>query len=123
MVSTAFRPQWSNAAKRCSDIVNMHAVCGSYGKFVAIRLSDGGSDNVLYDSYTDAVRHQLHEQYCTYFKVPPTGMEPREADAVLRYARWAYDNGYRPSSFGEHVPVMPNQLESVNSLAPTKEYR
>jgi len=120
METTAFQT-WSDAAKRCSDIVNMHALAGGFGKFVAIRLSDGGSDNVLYDTWNDAVSHQLWESQCTYFKVPPVGMEPREADALLRYARFAYDRGYRPSSFGEHVPVMPVDMESLNRQTNTRK--
>jgi hypothetical protein len=112
----AFTKTYSDAAKRCSDIVNMHAIAGQWGKFVAIRLHDGGSDGVLYDSWSDAVRHQIDERYCTYFRVPPAGMEPREADALLRYSRWAYDHGYRPSSFGDVVPIMPNSMHDLNRV-------
>ena len=109
----------TDAAKRCADMVSMHAVAGSWGKFVAIRLHDGGSDGVLYDTFFDAVSHQISENYCTYFKVPTTGMQTKEADAVLRYARWAYDNGYRPSSFGEVQPIMPNRREDLEALLRT----
>ena len=50
----------SDAAKRCSDIITLAAIAGSAGRFMAIRLADGGSDRDLYDSRDDAIRHQLH---------------------------------------------------------------
>lgn len=112
---------YSDAAKRMADTISLHTVSGNSGKFVAIKLHDGDSDGVLYDSWNEAVSHQLHEQMCLYIKVPPAGMTPQEADSLLRYARWAYDNGYRPSSFGEEL-ISPVQMYDINKVAPRERY-
>ena len=98
---------WSDEDKRCSDIVTMHAIAGSVGKWVAIRLADGGSDNVVYDTRADAVRHQHHEQLCAYVKVPPGGMQPKEANVFLGYHRKLYDAGFRLPDPEFVPPMMP----------------
>jgi hypothetical protein len=72
----------------------MHAIAGSYGKWAAIRLSDGGSDNVVYDSREDAINHQLHEELCCYVFIPFTGMTPKEAEAFMELNRALYDAGW-----------------------------
>jgi hypothetical protein len=91
----AFRRSYSDAAKRCSDIINLHAVAGSWGKWAAIRLYDGGSDHVVYDTRPDAIRHQLDEFLCCYILIPPDGMQPKEAEEFLAWNRALYDNGFR----------------------------
>lgn len=95
MGELAFRRGWPDDAKRCSDTVNMHAVAGSWGKWAAIRLHDGGSDGNVYDSRDEAIRHQIHEQYCAYLVVPPDGMTPKAAHAYLGFVRQAHDAGWR----------------------------
>lgn len=62
-------------------------------KWVAIRLSDGKSDGVLYDTRGDAIRHQLHMTQCAYVCVPPGGMNPCQAESFMRMHRLAYDAG------------------------------
>lgn len=84
----------SDAAKRASETITMHAIAGGRGKFVAIRLADGGSDNVLYDTRDDAIKHQLFEEYCCYVFVPPCGMTVKEAEAYLQLNRDLYDAGW-----------------------------
>jgi hypothetical protein len=73
----------------------MHALVGAWGKWVAIRLSDGGSDNVLYDTRADAIAHQFHEQLCAYIMVPPSGMPPADAEEFLKFNRELYGAGFR----------------------------
>jgi hypothetical protein len=91
----------SDAAKRASDIVTAYAVFVPYdeliGKWVAIRLADGGHDGTLYDSKRDAIRHQLDEYHCAYFSYrnAPAGMKAKEAQVWLDYHRAAYDRGFR----------------------------
>lgn len=101
---------FSDAAKRCSDAVNTHlAALGPFGvsnKWVAIRLSDGGSDGVIYDTRRDAVNHQLHEQQCAYVCMAPDGMSAKEAESFLRYNRTIYDAGYRMPD-PDREPIMP----------------
>lgn len=99
---------YSDAARRCSDVINLHVAAhkfNAFGKWAAIRLSDGGSDGVLYDTKADAVRHQLHETQCAYVCIPADGMGPREAEIYLEFNRKLYDNGMRlsdPMTF--HLP-------------------
>lgn len=87
--------------KRASDIINLHITALTWEeiqfKFVAIRLSDGGSDNVLYDSKRDAIRHQVHEQQCAYVALRnmPTGSNPRDMAIYLKFNRDAYLSGMR----------------------------
>lgn len=91
---------FSDAARRMSDAVNLHVQAlgvQASGRWVAIRLSDGGSDGVLYDYRRDAILHQLHEKLCCYVRIPPFGqmMSTREAESYLTLHRSMYDAGYR----------------------------
>jgi hypothetical protein len=97
----------TDAFKRMADEITFQSVVGSAGKWAAIRLQDGGSDHVAYDSRSDAVSHQLNPEYCTYILVPPGGMEPREAIAVLSFWRQAYDAGFRAVDPRDDIPSMP----------------
>jgi len=95
------KPDWSDAAKRASDIINGYRAFVPWDelihKVVAIRLSDGGSDGVLYDSKRDAVRHQLDEFLCAYVHLRNLvgGASPREMEIFLKWNRDAYDAGFR----------------------------
>ena len=88
----------SDEAKRCSDTVNMHLAAlgfGAHRRWVAVRLSDGGTDGVLYDTRRDAVRHQLDEMQCAYVCIPPTQMSVCAAEVFLAFHRKAYAAGFR----------------------------
>jgi hypothetical protein len=89
----------TDAARRVADACILQWVAGKYdtvGKWLAFKLEDGRSDNVLYDSKRDVVRHQKHgEMSRMYVKIHPGGMNPCEAEAMLRYTRQAYLNGFR----------------------------
>ncbi len=90
---------FSDAAKRASDIINLHLVAdpeGNIGYWVAIRLSDGGSDGVLYRELSDAVRAQLHYTQCMYVPIRFGGMPPQEADVMIVAHRRIYANGKIP---------------------------
>src|ERR1700735_1590513 len=91
-----------DSAKRAYDIVRGYVAFVDYseriGKWVALRLEDGGSDGVLYDSKRDAIRHQSHEQMCAYFSYrgAPEGFgNVRDAAAWMAFHRHAYSNGMR----------------------------
>lgn len=90
-----------DAAKRASDIVNSYRVFHEWDdlktKWVAIRLSDGGHDGVLYDSKRDAVKHQMNEQQCAYvsFMNLAGGASAKEMAIFLQFNRDAYDRGFR----------------------------
>lgn len=96
-----------DAAKRMADEITLHSIAGGAGKWAAIRLADGGSDHAVYDSRSDAVRHQLSPEYCTYILIPPGGMQYREADAVLSFWRQVYDAGFRAVDPRDDIPAMP----------------
>jgi hypothetical protein len=101
MNETGFKTSpYSDAARRCSEIVTATAIIAdavgdTTYRWVAIRLSDGGSDGTVYASRDDAIRHQLHEELCAYVLCPPSGMQPQEAEIYLAFHRKAYDAGFR----------------------------
>ena len=97
----------SDAAKRCADAVNLAVVAGCVGRWLAIRLSDGGCDNAIYDSRESAITHQLRPQFCTYVKVPPDGMPAHEAEALLAYWRRLNDANVRDDDVDVPMPMMP----------------
>lgn len=89
----------SDAAKRMADIITTHWLAdprGNVHRWVAIRLSDGGSDGVIYDRVDHAAWAQLHYRQCAYVRIPTGGMGPREAAVVLEYHRRVYDAGNVP---------------------------
>jgi hypothetical protein len=107
--------QHFDAAKRASDVIRLHLLADhaqAVNSWVAIRLSDGGSDNILYDSKHQAVRHQLHEYQCAYFKITPGGCPPREAEVFLRINRQLYDGGMRLADPDKDLEViLPTRRE------------
>jgi len=93
-----------DAAKRAADMINLHLAAdpSNVGCWVAIRLSDGGSDGVVYDNAAPpldprhhAIRHQLHETQCAYFNLRPGGITRADALIFLRYNRMVYAAGGR----------------------------
>lgn len=83
------------------------------GRWVAIRLSDGDSDGVVYDTRQDAMNHQFHPLMCLYHKIGlGEAPGPAACDVLLWYTRLAYDNGNRPD-VSNHVYV-PTDLETLN---------
>lgn len=104
-------------ARRCADIVNLHLAAGHAGRWCAIRLSDGGSDSVVYDTRAEAIRHQLHETQCMYIKIPPTSVTAREVAVMLTLYRQAYAAGFRIS--GPDDPrelILPDRIEDLARL-------
>lgn len=89
---------FSDEARRASDIVNLHLVAdplGNTGRWVAIRLSDGGSDGTVYDCKCDAVRPQLNEKQCVYVSIQPTGLSAKDAEILLKMYRQLYDQNIK----------------------------
>lgn len=105
---------YSDVARRASDIVAEHLLGdaeGNRGRWVAIRLSDGGSDKVVYDSVADAANAQLHWQMCMYLRIPWGGLPVAEAETLLTYHRRVYDAGNRPPYLHGYVPIIPSARE------------
>jgi hypothetical protein len=90
-----------------ADTVTLHAIAGSAGKWCAIRLQDGTSDNTAYDSRSEALSHQFHPEHTTYLLIPPGGMSLDEADRVLAFWRQVHDAGFRAVDPVDDFPSMP----------------
>jgi hypothetical protein len=92
--------EWDRA-NRASDLINEARETLDWDQlrtcWIAIRMSDGGSDMVIYDNKRDAVRHQLNEQQCAYicFRNLIGGASARELLRVLRFHEMAYNAGLR----------------------------
>jgi hypothetical protein len=101
IVETRLTKEDLDAAKRASDEINLHLAANGWATiqncWVAIRLSDGGSDHVLYDTKQDAVRHQFWEFQCAYICLRSLvqGADAREMAIILRFHREAYEAGFR----------------------------
>lgn len=101
----AVGPRWTkqerDRAQRASDLINEARATLDWDQlrtcWIAIRLSDGGSDMVIYDTKRDAVRYQLHEQQCAYicFKNLIGGATPNDMLRYLRFVEKAYAAGMR----------------------------
>ena len=89
----------SDAAKRVADVYNLHRIgagLNAVGKWFAVRLDDGRSDDVLYDYKIEAVRHQHHnEKHYAFLKIAPCDMKTCEAEVMLGTSRQMYKNGMR----------------------------
>ena len=109
--STAFG--YPDHALRCADQVNIHVLAGGYGRWIAIRMSDGGTDGILYDSKADAVRYQLHETQCCYLVCPSVPMTPREAQVYVEYNRQLYAQGLRMPYPEAPSAMPPIRMENV----------
>jgi hypothetical protein len=89
----------SDAAKRIFDTYTLHRVAdpmGSLGQWFAFRLSDGTTDNVLYDGKSSAAHYQKHdEKYYGYIQVTMARMTICSAEAYLMLLRRMSDAGIR----------------------------
>lgn len=85
----------SDAAKRLCDTYNLHRIAdpiGNLGRWFAVAISDGTTDNVLYDSRIDAIKHQHHnEMYYAYIQIVPMTMDLCDAELYLSGVRKTYD--------------------------------
>ena len=115
----------TDSAKRARDIIGSYVAFIPFEQrvrsWVAIRLSDGGSDGTLYDSKRDAVRHQADEFTCAYFSYrgAPNGFSTsKEAAVWLEFHRQAYDHGFRlpdpDAANGGPDLIMPTPNEQVS---------
>lgn len=105
---------YSDAALRMSDILNAAVLTpGATGRVIAIRLHDGGSDGVLYDTRADAIRHQKgNEALCDYVVIKPTAYHPSDCQGRLDFTRALYDRGWRWDA-GAPAVIMPVRAEDL----------
>ena len=113
----------SDAAKRVSDTYRLHKTAqgaAALGRFIAVALADGTSDGVLYDTKTDAVRHQHHnEMWFAYVCIGPHDMAPCEAEEFLATVRLFYDAGIPMQDPREVIArsTVEDQRSLVRSIA------
>lgn len=89
---------YSDAARRAADVINTHLLAdpeGTRWHWVAIRLSDGGSDGVVYECKCAATEHQLHETQCMYVQIHPDGVTPKETEILLNMHRGMYLSSFK----------------------------
>jgi len=112
-VATETPQEAYDAARRCADAFNFQlAVNGmdACGRWIAVRLSDGGSDARLYDTKAEAIRYQVHENLCAYICIIPGRMSVEDAASILRVHRTLYDNNARLADPDTHLQ-MPARRE------------
>lgn len=95
----------SDGARRIYETYHLHRLAGDMfdviGKWFAAKLSDGTTDNVLYDTKAEAISHQHHnENYYTFICISPANMTVCSAEVMLTLARKLYDAGLRQSDPG-----------------------
>ena len=118
-------PQYSDAAKRLADAINLHIHAqgdAAFFRIIAFRLDDGRSDGALYDSRDDAIRHtRAKPGIWAFAQIQPNGSNPQEAESALKWARFTYhDLGARIDSHGDVEPIMPLRREAFNRLTRSK---
>jgi hypothetical protein len=93
------RNSHSDAAKRIYDTYHLHRTAdlyGATGKWFACALADGTTDGELYDTKSDCIRHQHHnEQFYAYVQITPANMSKCSAEIFLGITRRLYDAGMR----------------------------
>ena len=107
----------SDAAKRLSDAIRLHqSVLGKdeilAGRFLAVRLADGGTDGVAYPNRPAAIEaNRNNPSRCFYPQVPLDHWSPQVCDVLLWYVRSAYDNGVREDP--AHQLILPTRVEDL----------
>jgi hypothetical protein len=110
-----------DAAKRLADTFRLHQQVLTMdemldGRWIAVRLGDGGSDNTAYDSHEAAVNSARNApSRCFYPRILPEAMTVPVCDFLLWYARTVYDNGWRQDPAGERQLIMPTRVEDVRN--------
>lgn len=115
----AYRTSY-DIAKRFRDQVWIHQLALTKdeiiaGRYIAVRLSDGSTDGHVYDTRTDACRHQRRAiSQHLYFKIPLEPFGAQVADLCLWYARCAYDNGWREDPAADpKTLILPTRMEAM----------
>lgn len=112
-----FQFRTEDAARRLADTVALHQTVLSFdeilaGRFMAVRLSDGGSDNTAYETRAEAIEHQRHNaSRCFYPRIPLERWSAATCDVLLWYARGVYDAGHREDP--AHQLIVPERLEQL----------
>jgi len=100
-------PKCGDAARRMASAVTLAAMNDGAGRWLAVKLQDGSSDHVVYDSRSAAMTHQLSSEHALYVLIPPDGMTTGQADRVLGFWRDVYSAGGRAVDPSDDYPSMP----------------
>ena len=106
-----------SAAHRMYETIRLHQMALSTdeiiaGRYVAIRLADGGSDNTAYMSRAEAVEYQRNStSRHGYYQIPLESMGPETCDTLLWYVRKVYDAGHREDP--AHALIIPTRIEDM----------
>jgi hypothetical protein len=113
---------FSDAAKRCSDWVNLHIAALDKdslmrGRYIGVRLADGYSNGETYATWAEASRYHEREMMPYYFiKIPLTGMTVMDAEELLKGVRALYDAGMRFTDPAVEL-ALPTTREGLSSLS------
>lgn len=117
-----FPQELRDAAARMRDAVNRHVVPDPFGLhdreivWIAVKLEDGTSNGVGYESRKAAVKDTRNLARGWFFvRVGAEGMGERESLIVLQQARQAFRAGV---VFAEEAPVTPQLSELLLPYIP-----
>jgi hypothetical protein len=104
-------------ARRMAEAVLLHQQVLSQeeilrGRFLAVRLGDGGTDGTVYETRDAAVTASRNSpsRHC-YFQIPLEGITAEECDLALWYTRRVYDSGHREDP--AHQLILPTRREAL----------
>ncbi len=113
-----------SSAKRFHEAIALHRLALTHEeliakRFMAVRLSDGGTDNTAYPSRREAMLHQDNHHLCFYFQIPMAVLSLYVCDSLLFYARKAHAAGHRPDLDAEdHFGlIIPNNIEDIERFS------
>ena len=115
-MSEKIKHRYSDDARRLSDQASMVLVITKETgeidrRWMAVQLLDGSTDNQMYYSRDDAIRHTRFPRACIYLLVPPTGISYQEAEDLLAVWRRVSKAGWNTED--EHALIMPRTLEGI----------
>jgi hypothetical protein len=122
----AFGGIHTDAARRMCDLWTLHRLgTGLYdavGKWYAVRLDDGTSDGVLYDSKRECIQHQRGWEYLyAYVGMSIAQMNVCDAEIYLAVQRRMYEKGIRmvdpDARNGGHEPIKRVSREDMIPLS------
>lgn len=113
-----------SSAKRFHEAIALHRLALSHdeiiaGRFMAVRLADGSTDNTAYESRYEAMKHQPNHHLCFYPQIPPAVITVYVCDTLLWYARKAHDAGHRPDLDAQRANLglmIPNNIEDIEDI-------
>lgn len=103
-----------DSAKRMRDAIAVHRLALSNdeivaGRYIGVRLTDGGTDGQAYESKAEVVKHQAYGYRYVAMRIPPITLSVAACDSLLFWMRCADRNGFRQDEV--HEMRLPNLIE------------